>query len=204
MNQIEWKPLPKGNFCIDGARNFPESSGGGFSGDYKDTIILFCGDCLNPGDSEDNYCTVHASPYLYGLSLLGASCFLLITIVVYVMLWERQNVHGWTSLSYFTSLFGMFLLTGIDEFGYVFFYNGGRAGPHWACYSLAVGSHFFWLSAFCWMSAVNFDLWWTFRALLPTASKSKGLKQFLIYTVVCVGIPTVIVGVAIGLDIIYK
>jgi hypothetical protein len=53
VNQVEWKPLPSGNFCIDGAMNFPitesdqtgDEADSGYSGEYSDTIVLFCGDC---------------------------------------------------------------------------------------------------------------------------------------------------------------
>jgi hypothetical protein len=44
---------------------------------------------------------------VYYLTMIVASFFLLLTIAVYLMLWRRHTLHGWTQLSYFISLLFM-------------------------------------------------------------------------------------------------
>jgi len=47
IQRRKWMKLERGNYCIDGAANFPSKMlnfyNESFSGDYKDTIIVDCG-----------------------------------------------------------------------------------------------------------------------------------------------------------------
>ncbi|OXA56280.1 G-protein coupled receptor Mth [Folsomia candida] len=195
----KWNLLAPGTFCLDGAKNVDDdaSPNATFSGDFQDTVIIDCRDysevvkpCVsNVGTSK-----------AYAVSFLVGSAFLLITVLVYI-LGEKKNVHGYTSIAYFGSMFAMYIFTGLSKLDYLtFFGNSGNYG----CLIIAIGAHFFWLCTFCWMSCVNFSLWWTFRSLLPTGGKSKGLSRFMLYALFSLGTPSTIVGVAVVLDYFYK
>lgn len=92
-----------------------------------------------------------------------AAFFLLITITVYGLLWDKQNVHGWTLLCYFTSLFFMYIFYSAVHFTSLSLKQDAIYGGGTACYIIGVFAHFFFLASFCFMSSVNFDLYWTFR-----------------------------------------
>lgn len=42
--------------------------------------------------------------------------FLLMTEIVYILLWSKHNIHGWTVFSYITTLLVTYLLLGISHF----------------------------------------------------------------------------------------
>lgn len=46
---------------------------------------------------------------LYVVAMLVATAFLFLTILVYAILWKRQNVHGWTFMGYLASLLFTFI-----------------------------------------------------------------------------------------------
>ena len=56
---------------------------------------------------------------LYSVLFVFSCFFLIITLAVYILLWNKQTVHGWTLMSYIVSLFFMymfFLMTHISQF----------------------------------------------------------------------------------------
>lgn len=45
--------------------------------------------------------------------------FLLITAVVYILLWSKHNIHGWTVFSYIITLLITYILLGASHFATV-------------------------------------------------------------------------------------
>jgi len=112
--------------------------------------------------------------------------FLLLTGVCYLLLWRSQNVHGWLQFSYATSLFLAFNCLGIAQL----WSDAIRDYSNKLCeimgkkksttkvreikafesvpkrtVLLFVGwlIHWTFLSAFFWLTSMNFDVWWRFR-----------------------------------------
>lgn len=70
-----------------------------------------------------NFAQTPGATDAYAVSLIVASAFLLVTILVYILLWEKQNVHGFTSLAYFASMFGMYIFTALRRLDYLMFFQ---------------------------------------------------------------------------------
>lgn len=69
------------------------------------------------------------------------------------------------------------------------------------CMMCAVGaaSHFFWLSTFCWLFIINFEIWWNFRSLVQLRQTRKWFR-FMIYQLVGWGCPLMVVSLGLLLD----
>lgn len=50
---------------------------------------------------------------LLGVGMLSSSLFLLLIIVVYGLLWQQQNIHGWTVVGHTTSMFFTYIFVGL-------------------------------------------------------------------------------------------
>lgn len=115
------------------------------------------------------------------------SFFLFVTGLVYILLWEKQNIHGWTVLSFVLAMFFMFIFLAWSHLAAML--HKSNANPHFAPPPLVcrcVGkenknghvfhygnlilmnligalAHFFFLATFCWLAIINVDLWLTFK-----------------------------------------
>lgn len=52
---------------------------------------------------------------LYSILLFLGTPFLLVTVIVYILLWGKQNVHGWTLFSHTLAMLLFYLLQGITN-----------------------------------------------------------------------------------------
>ncbi|ODM94069.1 putative G-protein coupled receptor Mth-like 1 [Orchesella cincta] len=201
IGRNSWERVPKGVHCVDGAMNFKAENDtqhefpnnpvlGQFSGDEIDTVMLVCTDFL-----EDPDTSLDGMPNLmYVIAMMVASVFLFLTAVVYLILWRRQNVHGWTFLGYVLSLLLTFVFLSLAHLMSVGGYD---------CSFIGIACHFFFLSTFAWLTALNFDIYWTFRSMNPNPGRRKELIRFLFYSVFAIGLPVIIVSVGLILDEIY-
>ena len=167
---------------------------------------------------------------MLAITYVGAriiSClFLLATLLVYFLLLKRQNIHGWTLMSYCLSLFFLMFVFRLQQFPFLV---GQKGWPPWstlcvhrsvllefckfstnftsACWQLfvfpGIAFTFFFLCTFCCMTMINFDLWWTLRKFKAGSSGSKSIKRFILYATVSLLTPTVFVVVATALDSAY-
>ncbi|KAG5313522.1 MTH2 protein, partial [Pseudoatta argentina] len=84
--------------------------------------------------------------------------FLLLTFIVYSILPELRNIHGYSLRAHVGSLF----------ITYAIIYPGqqvsGLAEQKY-CVALAYIFNFFFLASFFWLNVTCFDIWWTFREL---------------------------------------
>jgi len=71
------------------------------------------------------------------------------------------------------------------------------------CSIVAVLAHFFFISTFCWLTLISFDLWYTFRSITPK-SASKRRKRFAFYMFFGWGVPAILVLISVVLDNVYK
>lgn len=140
-----------------------------------------------------------------GVSLLSLP-FMLATVVIYVLLVDKLNLHGLAILSYSVAEFLSFFLLIIAQFVFLF------PVPVWVglydrkgfCYFIAVSGHFFYFASFFWLSVMNFDLWTTFRSIRVIRRDAKEPKKFLAYSLFAWGLPLGLVGSFIAVDEAYR
>ncbi|XP_050350695.1 G-protein coupled receptor Mth2-like [Nymphalis io] len=125
-------------------------------------------------------------------ALLISSVFLFIVLLVYIILPDLRNLAGLVLMAYVFSLMGAFLSLASLQLGT---YLDNK------CLELTAVTYFFFLSTFCWMNVMSFDIWWTFRGYAkarPIHRRGEKFK-FGMYCIYAWGIPTLM---AIGLVVI--
>ncbi|XP_050351142.1 G-protein coupled receptor Mth2-like [Nymphalis io] len=164
-------------------------------------VELFCVDYeVTNANATVQYWAVFSSnvkePYVphdyYSYALLISSVFLYIVLLVYIILPDLRNLAGLILMAYVFSLMGAFLSLASLKLA-----NKTQS----TCYNLTVVIYFFFLSTFCWMNVMSFDIWWTFRGYAkarPIHRRGEKFK-FGMYCIYAWGIPTLM---AIGLVVI--
>ncbi|OXA50357.1 G-protein coupled receptor Mth2 [Folsomia candida] len=161
-----WSKMSPELYCIDGFVNWSEGGGNvSYVKDEDHQVVLKCPPLPNNSSSSKivNPTTVDArKDDLYAGVMYVASVFPFLTALVLALLFDRQNIHGLTILSNCVSLFFFYVTHGT-----VYYMAqrrnllGDNRSP--TCLSIAILSHFFFLTTFAWLTVVNFDLWLTFR-----------------------------------------
>ncbi|ODN00285.1 G-protein coupled receptor Mth2 [Orchesella cincta] len=156
-------------YCVDGAGShtmlfsdnnpeYPESFEiVHYGGTEIDQVVHICFSGDNVQEDNTKYDVWQLR--LYASVNLVSTFFLLLTAIVYVILWEHQNIHGWLQYSYVISLLCANIFLSVVQFA-----------PHSlqieclvCCRIMGSLIHFSYLSAFFWLTSMNFDLFWTFR-----------------------------------------
>ncbi|KAJ8722243.1 hypothetical protein PYW08_004645 [Mythimna loreyi] len=116
------------------------------------------------------------------LATLVSCFFLLLVLVVYFLLPELQNLCGLILMAYVFSLLMAFLLLFVIQI---------QIRTSNACIGLTMSIYFFFLAAFCWMSVMSYDVWWTFRGLARarTIHQRGDFFKFLMYSLFAFGVP---------------
>ncbi|KAG5321077.1 MTH2 protein, partial [Pseudoatta argentina] len=113
------------------------------------------------------------------VGLIVSLPFLLATFVVYSILPELWNMHGYTLRGYVGSLFVAytFLVTIQLIHQAIISYS--------ACITFAFIIHFSFLASFFWLNVMCFDIWWTFGGFrsLQGSVKQRERKKFIIYSI---------------------
>ncbi|XP_012529833.1 G-protein coupled receptor Mth2 [Monomorium pharaonis] len=132
--------------------------------------------------------------YLYGTATLISLPFLLLTFVIYSILPDLRNIHGYILRAHVASLFVfnaiyIFLATRkiikIDQHVQIL-------KDDTFCNSLVYFWNFFLLSNFFWLNVTCFDIWWSFRELrLHRTNVKQEKKKFMIYSIYAWGMPLI-------------
>ncbi|KAH0946442.1 hypothetical protein HN011_005111 [Eciton burchellii] len=102
---------------------------------------------------------------LVTIAIVASLPCLLATVIVYSILPEMQNIHGYMLRAYVSSLFVAYMIivvhrqTSLSQLGYTF------------CFILAVIYTFSSMATFFWQNIMCFDIWWMFRK--PYSSRRK-------------------------------
>ncbi|KAG5330659.1 MTH2 protein, partial [Acromyrmex charruanus] len=126
-------------------------------------------------------------PVFVSMCLLLSLPFLLLTFIIYSILPEFQNIHGYTLRAHVGSLF---ITYAIMCFAQVF-----GLGEVKYCVVLAYIFNFFFLSSFFWLNVICFDIWWKFRDLRPFRpyrTKIKHKKKLIIYSIYAWGVTIIL------------
>ncbi|XP_071649039.1 G-protein coupled receptor Mth2-like isoform X1 [Temnothorax longispinosus] len=121
-------------------------------------------------------------PIYISACLLISLPFLLLTFIVYSILPELQNMHGYTLRAHVASLFVTYAI--------MYFGQQNFELSEWRyCVPLAYIFNFSFLSTFFWLNVTCFDIWWTFRGLRSHQTNMKqDKKRFVMYSLYAWGI----------------
>ncbi|KYN08302.1 PREDICTED: G-protein coupled receptor Mth2-like [Cyphomyrmex costatus] len=126
--------------------------------------------------------------------LLVSTPFLLLTFIIYSVLPEFRNVHGYTVRAYVSSVFITNAITYVDE-------RIPNLAEKNYCVVLAYIYNFFFLSSFLWLNVTCFDLWWAFRKLRLHRTKAKhDKKKLILYSMYAWGITIIFNVVCVVMD----
>ncbi|XP_014486102.1 PREDICTED: G-protein coupled receptor Mth2-like isoform X1 [Dinoponera quadriceps] len=124
--------------------------------------------------------------------------FLLLTFIVYCILPELCNMHGYILRAYIGSLFVAYFVLGIFQL------VDPNSYSQLVCIGSAFIIHFSFLASFFWLNVMCFDIWWTFGGFrsLQGSVKQRERKKFIIYSIYAWGCATVLTVVCAIMDFV--
>ncbi|ODM91362.1 G-protein coupled receptor Mth2 [Orchesella cincta] len=158
-------------------------------------------ECIgNVTNSEHNAGSWKFVAHLYMICLYIGAIFHLLTTLVYLITWTKQNVYGRTLCYCTLALFFMQAFLGTKYF--LAIYGDRETHKSHLCFVNGVFEHYFFIASFTWLLILNFNLWWTFRSIEGNSVWER--NRFLFYTIAGWGFPFVVIGVSVILDFTYK
>ncbi|XP_029177760.1 G-protein coupled receptor Mth2-like [Nylanderia fulva] len=129
---------------------------------------------------------------------IGSLLFLLPIFLVYSILPELRNVHGFILRNYIGALS---IAYGIDIVNIIIRTNAVQDS---VCITIAFLIYFCFLASFFWLNIMSFDIWWTFRTFysLQRNVKQQQRKKLLFYAIYAWGIPFILAIVCSIMDFI--
>ncbi|CAG7731151.1 unnamed protein product [Allacma fusca] len=195
LNHYDWISVAPSNYCLDGIQLF-NSSDGIFQGKEGQYGFMVNHIPVSRRDAE-------AYPILYATAFLSASVFLLLTFLVYALLWQDQKIQGWIVMSHSATMFFMYGFSGTSNV----FELGERSDDDTRtplCIAFAALTHFFYLSNFCWLTVTCFSLYRIFRGITTISPASRNYGLYFLYASFGWGLPFIFVTVSLVLDKIYS
>ncbi|XP_077254741.1 G-protein coupled receptor Mth2-like isoform X1 [Temnothorax americanus] len=146
-------------------------------------------------DSSDSSAPV---PDGYHVGLIISLPFLLATFVVYSILPELQNMHGYTLRGYVGSLFVAYTSLAVIQ------QIAQTSLSDTACIILAFIIHFSFLASFFWLNVMCFDIWWTFGGFrsLQGSVKQRERKKFVMYSIYAWGSASILTVICVIMDFV--
>ncbi|CAG7829985.1 unnamed protein product [Allacma fusca] len=195
LYHYDWIPVAPSNYCVDGIQLFNSSSHlfQGKEGQYGFMVNYI------PVVRRD----AEVYPILYGTAYLSASIFLLLTFLVYALLWQEQKIQGWVVMSHSATMFLLYCFSGTTNV-IELMQRSGDDTRTLLCVAFAAVAHFLYLSNFCWLTVTCFNLYWRFRGLNMISSSSRNYGLYFLYALFGWGLPLVFVTVSLALDKIFS
>ncbi len=111
MSDGDWVNLPEGKYCIDGAGQSVESEMGtaDFSGETEDMVLYVCRNEDDVGLSDQIDDEEFISSRTFTILVPFATVFIILTIMVHILTWKEQNVHGYTFFFYLVTLLVLYV-----------------------------------------------------------------------------------------------
>ncbi|XP_011636189.1 probable G-protein coupled receptor Mth-like 3 [Pogonomyrmex barbatus] len=134
-------------------------------------------------------------PMFISACLVISLPFLLLTFVVYSILPDLQNMHGYTLRAHVASLFVTYIIMPFGQ-------QIDTLHESKFCIPLAYILNFSFLSSFFWLNVTCFDIWWTFKGFRSYRSciKHQEKKKLIIYSIYAWGIAFILTGVCAIMD----
>ncbi|XP_063364470.1 probable G-protein coupled receptor Mth-like 3 isoform X1 [Cydia amplana] len=167
-----WQKRDPDEYCID---SFIQEHEDGSTSTKLDALVCF------PQDEEDS-----SSYIVSSTCMLISSAFFIVTIAVYALLPELQNLHGRVLMVYlacmcvgFTFLAAMQIMITVNNTTITI------------CMGLTFVIYFALLSAFFWLNVMCFDIWWTFSGKRGLSFEKLSMRaRFCAYAAYAFGFPT--------------
>ncbi|CAG7731150.1 unnamed protein product [Allacma fusca] len=197
QNHYDWIPVGRSDYCFDGIQIFNSSDSDylfqGKEGQYGFMVKYIP---VTPRNAK-------AYPILYASAFLSASIFLLLTLLVYALLWKEQKIQGWIVMSHSATMFFMYGFNGTTNVLELLKRSDDPIRTP-LCVGFAALTHFFYLSNFCWLTVACFSLYWTFRDIIAVSPYSRNHGRYYLYALFGWGLPAMFVTVSLILDKIYS
>lgn len=133
VSERTWKTEKDVPFCVDGFFVKPRGSNALYLGDSEKYVTYHCG--LDP-DGLDGTAKAGQS-LVYVIISIIASLFLLATFLTYLVLWEKQNLHGLTILSFSAAQWGSYVTLIVAHIVFLSPANWtGILNRGWFCYTI--------------------------------------------------------------------
>ncbi|XP_063536626.1 G-protein coupled receptor Mth-like isoform X2 [Cydia strobilella] len=167
-----WQKREPGEYCID---SFIQEHADGSTSTKLDALVCFT-------EEEDD-----SSGYIVSSTcMLISSAFFIVTIAVYALLPELQNLHGRVLMVYlacmcvgFTFMAAMQIMITVNNTTLTI------------CMGLTFVIYFALLSAFFWLNVMCFDIWWTFSGKRGLSFEKLSMHaRFCAYAAYAFGFPT--------------
>ncbi|OXA63291.1 putative G-protein coupled receptor Mth-like 12 [Folsomia candida] len=133
---------------------------------------------------------------LFGILCVSASCVILMLLIIYLSIWDRQNLAGWTQFNIFLAVFFVFGMEGMRT---LIDYNGLDVKSTFACTIIAAIAQYFFFALNTTWCVMNSDLLWTFWKL---ESSAKGLygkgRRVAAYLAFSWGLPLIVIVLLFG------
>ncbi|CAG7718805.1 unnamed protein product [Allacma fusca] len=126
-----------------------------------------------------------------------SSLIALLTVIAHLLLWDKQNLHGWTLTTFSFCMFCKMTSVLVGYTVPIFEWIPAQTA---LCITVGVLKHFFDLSMFSWLNVICFDLWTTIRSAVSSEKRSKGYQKFILYNLFGFGVPTLIIIISLGID----
>ncbi|KAL2744121.1 G-protein coupled receptor Mth2-like isoform X2 [Vespula maculifrons] len=152
-------------------------------------LVLFC-------EKEDIKEKSIIRGFLISLGMIISVPFLLATWLVYTLIKELRNLHGFVLRAYIGSLTVSYIILSTVQI----------VPQQWisnvCCIFLAFFMYFFFLASFYWLNVMCFDIWWTFGGFraLRGSMKQRDQKKFIIYSIYAWGVASLFTGICLIMD----
>ncbi|XP_046824915.1 G-protein coupled receptor Mth2-like isoform X1 [Vespa crabro] len=155
----------------------------------KEYLVIYC-------DKEEIKEKSVIRGILISLGMIVSIPFLLATWLVYTLIKELRNLHGFVLRAYIASL----------TISYTILSTVQIAPQEWisnvCCVFLAFFMYFFFLASFYWLNVMCFDIWWTFGGFraLRGSMQQRDRKKFIIYSIYAWGMALFFTGICLIMD----
>ncbi|CAG7716013.1 unnamed protein product [Allacma fusca] len=196
-----WVEVPVENYCMDGVQmngSLGNLQNEEFLGEEKHFGIYMC-EPTQKHEWESPYYSI-----VYGTALIFSSVFLLLTFLVYGVLWKEQKIQGWITMSHSATMFLMYCSLAANHFLDVLVGFGLETERSSSCIFSGIITHYFFLSNFCWLTVICFSLFWTFRCINVSNPRATHIGQYILYATFGWGLPFVFVLMSVIMDLKYS
>ncbi|CAL1687357.1 unnamed protein product [Lasius platythorax] len=144
--------------------------------------------------SSINNILIYISPNIVCILLL------LLTILIYSILPELRNAHGFMLRNYSGALCVAYIMWIVN------FLTEADAVQYSACITVAFFTYYSFLTSTIWLTVMSFDLWWTFRGFcsLQRNVRQREKRKLVLYTIYTWGFSFIVAIICVSMDFISK
>ncbi|KAI4482567.1 hypothetical protein M0804_008420 [Polistes exclamans] len=174
------KILNPRQYCLAVTKFFP-----------NEYLVYFCKKEITDLDTESIF-----FGFLMSLGMIISIPFFIITWLVYTIIKELRNLHGFILRAYIASLTVSYAILSTIQI------VPDQRISNKCCVFLAFCMYFFFLASFYWLNVMCFDIWWTFGGFraLRGSMKQRDRKKFIIYSIYAWGIASFFTSICLIMD----